>query len=279
MGKYSVLSLCSSSCCFQSSPRSSWPQCRRQDERGRHSQCPSWRCHQGIRSRPGCSRPWDRHCHPERWERWNQRRSSFRESLNLTTVLPPLPRTEHAVRYGEGILQPAGPVLHHGHVHLHQLHGAATPAGLESPPARYSAGALGGLLLCGKAHCSNIFIELEGLGQFPDSDVILVVLRGAVVLMDGETDHPPPLLSPLLHTAVVFPSHHLHLASGPVGAMGGCDHVAGTQDGATAEMEVVRLPPEAHLEGDRVRLSLLSAYNPASLALPSDQAEAAERTK
>ena len=59
-----VFYLRSSSCCFRSSPRSSWPQCRRQDGRARHIQCPSWRSLPGIPSRPGCNKPWDLRCLP-----------------------------------------------------------------------------------------------------------------------------------------------------------------------------------------------------------------------
>ena len=49
-------------------------------------------------------------------------------TVSLTAVLSHLSGTDHTVRYGEGILQPAGPVRHHGHRDLHQLHGAAGAA-------------------------------------------------------------------------------------------------------------------------------------------------------
>ena len=97
--------------------------------------------------------------------------------------------------------------------------------------------------------------------------------------MHSQTDHAASLLGPLVHTAVVLPSHHLHLVRGPVGAVGGRDDVARPQHGAATEMEVVGLPSEADLEGDGVGLGLLSTNNPASLALPSGEAEAETRQR
>ena len=150
--------------------------------------------------------------------------------VSLTAVLPDLSGTDHRVRDGEGVLQPAGPVRHHRHRDLHQPVRAAGAARLEGPPARHRAGPLRRLLLGGQTHRSNVLVHLEWFRQLPDGDVVLVVLGPAVVLMDGEADHSPPLLGALVHTPVVLSGHNLHLVRGPVGAVCGRHHVARAED-------------------------------------------------
>ena len=177
----------------------------------------------------------------------------------------------HAVRDGEGILQPAGPVRHHRHRDLHQPVWAAGAARLKSSPTRHRAGPLWRLLLSGQTHRSDVLVHLKWFRQLPDGDVVLVVLGPAVVLMDGEADHSPPLLGALVHTPVVLSGHNLHLIRGPVGAVGGRHHVARAEDWPATEVEVVRLPPEADLEGDRVRLGLLSPHDPSSVLVSRTQ--------
>merc|ERR1719443_1338071 len=75
----------------------------------------------------------------------------------------------------------------------------------------------------------HIVIHLQGLRQFPNGNVILIVLWTAIAFMDSHLGNSNLLFSSLFHGPVVLPRDHHHLihAVPDDGAVGGGDNVPG----------------------------------------------------